>query len=44
MCLSKEYEVPKIYITENGASYNDIVDMDGKIEDNNRIDPLLNIQ
>jgi beta-glucosidase len=38
--LNKEYDVPKFYITENGASYNDIVDMDGKIEDNNRIDYL----
>ncbi len=38
--LNQEYDVPGFYITENGASYNDIVDLDGSIEDNNRIDYL----
>lgn len=38
--LNKDYEIPKIYITENGASYNDIVNLDGNIEDTNRVDYL----
>ena len=38
--LHREYNVPKIYITENGASYNDVLDMDRKIDDYNRVDYL----
>ena len=30
----------KLYVTENGASYDDIIDINGNIEDNNRVDYL----
>ena len=36
--LNAEYDMPKMIISENGASYNDIVMMDGSIKDYNRID------
>lgn len=29
-------EIPAIYITENGASYNDLINSEGKIEDTKR--------
>ena len=38
--IHKEYDAPKIYITENGASYNDIVNVNGEIKDYSRIDYL----
>ena len=38
--LNAEYEVPKIYITENGCSYNDVLNEKGEILDYNRIDYL----
>ncbi len=38
--LDKEYGGVKIIITENGAAFNDIVNREGKVEDDNRIDYL----
>lgn len=38
--LHKEYNGVELYITENGAAFNDIVNREGKVEDNNRIDYL----
>ena len=38
--LTKEYGGPKIYITENGAAFNDLIDVQGAVEDPNRIDYL----
>ena len=38
--LNSSYRMPKMIISENGASYNDIVSMDGQIRDYNRIDYL----
>lgn len=35
--LHSHYEVPKIYITENGVSYLDPVDADGRVRDPRRI-------
>ena len=35
-----EYRIPKLYITENGASYADSPDADGRILDQRRIDYL----
>lgn len=34
--IDAEYKIPKIYITENGAAYNDVKDADGKVMDHNR--------
>ena len=33
MRLHREYEVPKIYVTENGAAFPDVVTHDGRIHD-----------
>lgn len=38
--LHKEYGEPRLIVTENGASFVDTVDEDGKINDDNRIDYL----
>ncbi len=38
--LRKEYPKIPIYITENGAAFNDIISGDGKIHDDKRIDYL----
>lgn len=38
--LDNEYKGLKIYITENGAAFNDIVSRDGKVYDENRVDYL----
>jgi len=38
--LTADYGAPKIYITENGCSYNDVVLESGEILDYNRIDYL----
>ena len=38
--LHREYDGIKILITENGAAFKDIVDSDGKVEDNDRIQYL----
>lgn len=38
--INREYSVPKFYITENGASYNDVLDGEGQVKDYNRIEYL----
>lgn len=38
--LKNEYGVEKLIVTENGASYHDAVDMDGRVEDDARCDYL----
>ncbi|MCP4421880.1 MAG: beta-glucosidase [Chloroflexi bacterium] len=38
--LHVDYQAPKIYITENGCSYSDEPDENGRIADNRRIDYL----
>ncbi len=38
--LKKEYGDIKIIITENGAAFNDIVNYEGKVEDDNRLNYL----
>lgn len=40
MRLTNEYGAKKIIITENGASYHDVVDMDGRVIDGARCDYL----
>ena len=36
--LKNEYGCAQIYITENGAAYNDVMSMDGTVEDYGRVD------
>jgi beta-glucosidase len=38
--MNNDYNLPPIYITENGAAYPDVVTPDGKIHDERRIDYL----
>ena len=38
--ISQEYNLPPIYITENGAAFKDEVKADGTVEDLNRLDYL----
>jgi beta-glucosidase len=38
--IHKDYDLPPIYITENGAAFPDIVSADGKIHDERRLDYL----
>ncbi len=38
--LNRDYNLPPIYITENGAAYPDSIDVDGKVHDERRIDYL----
>ena len=40
--INNDYEVPPIYITENGAAFKDEVSADGKVHDPRRIDYLKN--
>ena len=40
--INKEYRLPPIYITENGAAFKDEVSTDGKIHDARRLDYLKN--
>lgn len=39
--LTKDYDAPAIYVTENGAAYLDEPDADGYVEDSERADYLL---
>ena len=36
--LDREYDHPKLYITENGASYLDVKNLDGEVIDDQRLD------
>ncbi len=36
MRLARDYNPPRIYITENGAAYDDVVGRDGRVEDTRR--------
>jgi len=38
--LKDEYNAPKMYITENGCSYNDVINEDGEVADFSRINYL----
>jgi len=38
--LNHEYDLPPIYITENGAAFKDVLSPDGKIHDERRLDYL----
>jgi beta-glucosidase len=38
--LNREYKLPPIYITENGAAFKDTVSPDGKVHDERRLDYL----
>jgi len=38
--INKDYNLPPIYITENGAAFPDVVTVDGKIHDERRLDYL----
>jgi beta-glucosidase len=38
--INSEYKVPPIYITENGAAFQDVITPDGRIHDERRIDYL----
>jgi beta-glucosidase len=38
--LNRDYSLPPIYITENGAAYPDSINVDGKVHDERRIDYL----
>jgi beta-glucosidase len=38
--IHSDYDLPPIYITENGAAYDDVVSPDGSIHDEKRIDYL----
>ncbi|WP_077532353.1 GH1 family beta-glucosidase [Massiliimalia massiliensis] len=40
MRLTEDYGGVKIYITENGAAFRDLMDHNGEVEDNNRIEFL----
>jgi len=40
--INNDYHLPPIYITENGAAFNDEVSADGKIHDPRRLDYLKN--
>ena len=39
-CINNDYDLPPIYITENGAAFPDLVTADGKIHDERRLDYL----
>lgn len=36
--LSNEYKLPPLYITENGAAYQDVLTADGRVHDQNRLE------
>jgi beta-glucosidase len=38
--INTDYDLPPIYITENGAAFRDVVSPDGRIHDERRIDYL----
>jgi beta-glucosidase len=38
--INTDYDLPPIYITENGAAFSDVVSPDGRIHDDRRIDYL----
>ena len=38
--LDREYDLPPVYITENGAAFKDVVSPDGKVHDPRRLDYL----
>ena len=38
--INNDYRLPPVYITENGAAFNDVVTPDGKIHDERRLDYL----
>ena len=38
--INCDYNLPPIYITENGASFQDVISPDGKIHDDRRLDYL----
>jgi beta-glucosidase len=38
--IYNDYHLPPIYITENGAAFNDVVSPDGKVHDERRLDYL----
>lgn len=38
--ISKEYDYPTLYVTENGAAYNDVIASDGRVHDWKRVDYL----
>ncbi|ABQ46970.1 beta-galactosidase [Thermotoga petrophila RKU-10] len=38
--VKEEYNPPEVYITENGAAFDDVVSEDGRVHDQNRIDYL----
>ncbi len=38
--ISRDYQLPPIYITENGAAFRDVVNADGKVEDPDRLSYL----
>jgi beta-glucosidase len=40
--LNRDYDLPPIYITENGAAFKDEVSADGKVHDPRRLDYLRN--
>ena len=40
--INREYQLPPIYITENGAAFKDEVSADGKVHDPRRLDYLKN--
>ena len=40
--INDEYDLPPIYITENGAAFPDVVSPDGKVHDSRRLDYLKN--
>lgn len=40
--INKDYHLPPIYITENGAAFKDEVSADGKVHDERRLDYLKN--
>ncbi len=40
--LKADYPLPRIYITENGAAYDDVPDADGEVRDPDRIDYIDN--
>jgi beta-glucosidase len=40
--IHRNYDLPPIYITENGAAFNDEISADGKIHDPRRLDYLKN--
>src|SRR5690606_11271546 len=38
--VSRDYDAPPLFVTENGAAFADVVDADGRVRDQQRIDFL----